>query len=57
MALSLSAKSISLPLLCKSPPSCGDVSLTTSGVAKLKLPLASVFKKPSVTILLGNVSV
>ena len=43
---SLSAISILLPLLAKSPPSCGDVSFTRSvtTAAQLKLPLASVVK-------------
>ena len=47
IALSLSANSISLPLLCKSPPSCGDVSDTTSVVMLLTVVLSAAISTPS----------
>ena len=59
LAWSPSRKPILLPLLSKLPPSCGDVSFTRSvfTAAKLKLPLASVFKNAPLTIAEGNVRV
>ena len=49
--LSLSAKSISLPLLCKSPPSCGDVSPTKSVLTVL--PDAAVILPCASTVIEG----
>ena len=47
VALSLSAKLISLPLVCNSPPSCGDVSSTIFDKKPLTDALRAATSTPS----------